>query len=201
MTESKIAHYLAMTHWHGKHLAMLRNCHAAGGHESDLLVINEKRRVIDIEIKVSVSDFKADAKKSKWRLYVSHHDAIIAGNAIETIKKVEVRARDGSMIKRKRSSYHLGLEHPQKVWKHYFCMPASIWDESLIEHLPSQSCGVMLIDEFEGRITGVRTIKQAKANPDFQALTNTEILNISRLMTLRMWSMIEKTYHTNQPDK
>lgn len=191
LTESKIAHYLAMTHWHGKHLAMLRNCHAAGGHESDLLVINEKRRVIDIEIKVSVSDFKADAKKSKWRDSISAYDAALRHDSIKTHHS-HTRTFRGQPIKENWYTYHVNLSHPNKVWKHYFCMPASIWDESLIEHLPSKACGVMLIDEFEGRITGVGTIRPAKANPDFKALTNSEILNISRLMTLRMWSMSEK---------
>lgn len=192
LSESKIAHHLAMVHWSGKHLAMIRNCHAAGGHESDLLIVNEKRRVIDIEIKISRADFKADAKKTKWRESLSTHDAAVTPGAITTRHEKPHTFR-GETVMRSWSSHHKPLIHPKNVWKHYFVMPADIWDDGLVEYLPSPASGVMLINHTDGHIWGsVETIRKAKANPDFQVLTNGHILNIARLCTIRMWNMAEK---------
>lgn len=192
ITESAIAHHLAMVHWSGRHLAMIRNCHAAAGHESDLLVVNEKRRVIDIEIKISRADFKADAKKTKWRESLSAHEAALTPGSIETDHEQAFSFR-GQKDLRRWKTYHVPLLYPKNVWKHYFCMPADIWDDDLIEYLPSPASGVMLVHHADGRIWGsVKTIRPAKANPDFKILTSDQILNIARLCTIRMWAMSEK---------
>jgi len=43
-----------------------RSVGSYGNHHPDILVVTNKRRLVEIEVKVSLSDFKADAKKRIW---------------------------------------------------------------------------------------------------------------------------------------
>lgn len=173
MTEKKIATYLAMHYFKGRHLVSVPNCHWAAGHEADLLLINKDLKAIDYEIKISRSDFKADAKKSKWQQ--------ITGSRWVGDNKFGQREYDT-----------VQLQHPKNIWKHYFVIPASVWCDSLIENMPSPLSGVLLVDEYEGRITGIRTLRRARANKEYVPLTNHQLIDVARLASLRMWSIMEK---------
>lgn len=75
MTEKEMLNAL------GKHLFLKHVCipnilmwGRGGGYEADMIYFNYDKRVItEIEVKVSIADFRADAKK---RLYHSHHHIV-----------------------------------------------------------------------------------------------------------------------------
>ena len=48
-----------------RRLVVVDNC-IWTGHECDLLCVTTDLRIVDVEIKISRSDLKADAKKDKW---------------------------------------------------------------------------------------------------------------------------------------
>jgi hypothetical protein len=49
----------------GKHLVMVPNCYYPGS-ECDLLVVRPDLRLMEVEVKISRGDLKADAGKDKW---------------------------------------------------------------------------------------------------------------------------------------
>ena len=153
-----------------KYLCMVPNCGWTGS-ECDILVVTEKLKIIDVEIKISRSDFKADAKKDKW---------------------VEGWSADSGI---RWQDYHgdarLRRQWPRKVWKHYYCIPESIWDDSLLEFRGSQASGVILI---YGEPASPRLRLHRSATPDrsAQAITPESAMHIARLASLRMWDAYRK---------
>ncbi len=128
------------------------------GNECDLLAVTNCLRIIDIEIKISRSDFKADAKKEKWW----HRNLSIPG-------------------------VPPFLEWPRRVWKHYFAMPEEIWDDSLLGFAPSEASGILLISRTNtGRFCMVCK-RRAKPRRDAYKLTPEDCVAIARLANLRMW--------------
>lgn len=96
--------------------AVIPNCYWPGD-ECDLLVVDDQRRLLDVEIKISRADFKADAAKSKWWDRVRWNRPDVGGPR----------------------------EWPRRVARHYFAMPADIWKDDLVKSLPSQACGIILV--------------------------------------------------------
>lgn len=154
-------------------LLMVDNC-GWTGHECDILAVTKDRRIIDIEVKISRQDFRADAKKDKWwhRRFVGWRD-----NKMNT----EASPR----------------EWPQKVWKHYYALPADIWREDLLAQMPSQASGVILLDAGKPPHPEIlaNVVKRAKPNPRAHVVTESECLGIARLANLRMW----EAYHKARP--
>lgn len=165
-TETKIAWALAIQHFNARHLVIVPNCRWTG-HEADLLVVTKGLNLIDIEIKISRSDFKADAKKEKW-----WHKRYHYGN-------------EGP------PAPDFPRHHPPRVYKHYFAMPADIWNDSLVDSLPSPSCGVLLLEKSRGHIW-VRETRRAKENRKAPKLTPQQAIDIARLASLRMWDALLK---------
>lgn len=64
-SESLIVEKIARFHFNCKHLMIIPRCKWTG-HECDILCVTKSLKIIDFEIKISRSDFFADAKKSKW---------------------------------------------------------------------------------------------------------------------------------------
>lgn len=64
-SESNIARALALQVFARKYLVMVPNCNWTG-YECDLLAVAPDLRIVDIEVKISRADLKADAKKDKW---------------------------------------------------------------------------------------------------------------------------------------
>lgn len=130
--------------------------------EIDMLVVPPCMRVIDVEIKVSRADLKADAKKAKW-----WRDPYLGG---------------------KRET---PLQWPTNAWKHYYALPAEIWKPELLAALPSPASGVLLVHDHDvvsrygwGRVSCAR---RAKPNRDAQPIRVAELRQIARLTSLRMW--------------
>ena len=133
------------------------------GSECDVLAVTSNLRVIDVEIKVSRSDLKADARKDKWWqqhpwAYCQERPAPVA------------------------------LQWPHRVWKHYFAVPAAIWTADLLDALPSPACGVVTLSEPEpsGHVY-VKCVRRALPNPAADRLTAEQVMAVARLANLRMW--------------
>jgi len=50
-----------------KLVAFERAVHSLGWYVPDILIVNNDRKLIEIEVKVTLADFKADAKKRIWK--------------------------------------------------------------------------------------------------------------------------------------
>jgi hypothetical protein len=145
-----------------KCLLLVDNCNWTG-HECDLLAIRTDLRIIDIEIKISRADFRNDKKKSKW-----WHSKGWGKNRVITHR-----------------------DWPPKVWKHYFAIPAEIWSDELIEDLPSEKCGIILLHESRWGTTA-RIHKRAVPSRSAEQISATDAIEIARLANLRMWNAYHK---------
>ncbi len=122
-SETGIANALAIQTFERNAIVMVPNC-IWTGYECDLLVVNRGLKIIDVEVKISRADLKKDSKKSKWW---RHYTSLGPGMGYEHHRPP------------------LPAEWPNKVWKHYYAVPAEIWDEKLLEFLPSPASGVIAL--------------------------------------------------------
>lgn len=153
------------------------NCTWAGN-ETDMLIIEPNLRLIDVEIKVSRADLKADAKKDKW------------------------------WHSRPWSKRHLPREPrawPAKVWKHYYAFPRELWTDDLAQHLPAAS-GILLVYALKAEHIrdrgglgkyGVGQLhctvqRRAKPNKDAKPINANDAVDLARLCSLRMWAVIRE---------
>jgi hypothetical protein len=131
------------------------------GYEADLLIVEPKLRLIDVEIKISRADLKADFAKDKW---------IQSGYPYGT--PYELRPR---------------TEWPRQVWKHYYAVPEDIWNDDLLPCLGSSKSGVLLLRERKG-VVNIRCHRRTTPNRDARKLTPAEVLDVARLASLRLWN-------------
>lgn len=150
-----------------KCILLVDNCQWTG-HECDVLGVTMDLRVIDIEVKISRADLKADAKKDKW--WHRRRNWHFEGRG----------ALHGA------PSPDLQREWPPKVWKHYYALPAELWKDVLFDSLPSPRSGVLLVSERYGMLH-VRVERRAQPNRDARQLTAAEAIDVARLANLRMW--------------
>lgn len=153
-TEASMARAIVRNLFHNAVLAV--PCCGWTGHEADLLVVTKDLRLIDVEIKISRSDLKADLGKDKWWKY------------------------------RPWSRRHLPAERrewPDKVWKHYYVMPAAVWTSALTADIPATS-GVLLADD-NGRL---EVFRRATPCRDAKPIGAADAVDIARLASLRMWA-------------
>jgi len=162
-TERSIASYLARVIFERKHLVLVPNCSWPGS-ECDLLAVTPNLRIIDVEIKISRADLKADAKKEKW---------------------FEYDASSFSVWPRPKTR----VQYPKRVWKHYYCLPRAIWKPELYGCLNAVS-GLLLIED---RSDGIRITVERRAKPDTKAdkISAEDAIDIARLASLRMWDAYE----------
>jgi hypothetical protein len=154
-----------------KCVVLVDNCNWTG-RECDVLAVTTDLRIIDVEVKISRSDLKADAKKDKWWHCLSYSEALERGIDIRTWNPWDHRTP---------------LEWPVKVWKHYYAMPADIWKPELRECLPSKASGILLLHgKKNGRIV-VTCERKSTPNKDAARLTPAQAIDIARLANLRMW--------------
>lgn len=156
-SEWRIARALARQTFESRHLVLVPNCNWPGN-ETDLLVVTCDLRIIDVEVKISRADLKADAKKDKW---FHSWDYRLDG---------ERRAR----------------EWPSRCWKHYYCLPREIWEDALLAALPSPRSGVLLMHEHGGKLA-ITCRRRATPNRDAKKISAEDAVDIARLASLRMW--------------
>lgn len=160
-SETSIARALARQTFGRQHLVVVPNC-TWTGHECDLLVVTANLRIIDVEIKISRADLKADAKKDKWWHRVTWRQSEAGVQA--TLR-----------------------EWPRKVWKHYYCVPEEVWAPELLACLPSPASGVILMREQTGRELAVTVERRATPCRDAETISPESAIDIARLASLRMW--------------
>jgi len=135
------------------------------GHEADLLVVSKDCRLIDVEMKISRSDFKADAKKDKWW-------------------------RERPWSRSRRPSEPSPREWPPKIWKHYYLIPTEVWTPELAAFVPAAS-GILLASGSPGRAS-IASWRRSKPNRDAEKLLPHEVIDIARLAGLRLWDALER---------
>lgn len=179
-TEHNIARAIALQTLARKCTVLVDNCNWTG-HECDVLAVTNDLRIIDVEVKISRADLKADAKKSKW------WDTKFAGYG----PLQERFNASGRLISQWQERLYdkTAKVHPRKVWKHYYAMPAEIWKPELLECLPSTASGVLLLREQRNSTTpiAVRVERRATPNKEAHRLKPEEVMDIARLANLRMW--------------
>lgn len=161
-TERSVAGVLARNSFDNA-LCVLPNAGwAAWTGEVDLLVVPPCLRCIDVEIKVTRGDLRADAKKEKW-----WRDPHLGGRRAEP------------------------LQWPANAWKHYYALPAEIWTPELLTSMASPASGVLLVHDVEdvgryrwGRVSSAR---RAKPNRDAKPIGMPSLRQLARLASLRMW--------------
>jgi hypothetical protein len=170
-TESSIARTLVVQFFKRKHLVVVPNCNWTG-HECDLLCVTNDLRIIDVEIKISRGDLRADAKKEKWW----HRPNNWAFTHYE-----------GRGAKHGPPAPDVKLSWPPKIWKHYYAMPAEIWTDDLKESMASDKSGVLLLRKNREGQPAVRVVRPAKPIRDAEKIGADMAINIARLASLRMW--------------
>lgn len=158
--ELAIAAALALGYFDGC-LCSLDNCQFTG-YESDLLVVDKRLRVTDVEIKCSRADLRKDWRKAKW--FVDNNF--------------------------KRNADPTQPNHwPARVWRHYYAVPEEIWHDDLAKSI-SPASGVLLVTATapDPRRWRVMRWRQATPRKDFVSLTAEQIRDIARLQTFRLWA-------------
>lgn len=176
-TETNIARALALQVFDRKYLVMVPNCNWTG-YECDLLAVTPDLRIVDVEVKISRSDLKADAKKEKWW----HREFKGYGPEQE-------RLHAGRLVARWRDPIYdtTARQHPPKIWKHYYALPLDIWKRDLLDSLPSKASGVILLRQHEGQIHA-SIERRATPNREAKAIEAAHAIDLARLASLRMWN-------------
>lgn len=172
-SEHTIARAIALQTLARKCVVLVDNCNWTG-HECDVLGVTTDLRIIDVEVKISRADLKADAKKDKWwqRPVIGYQE------------------RETRWGKFREPVYGaIPQLHPRKVWKHYYALPAAIWKPELLDCLPSKASGVILMREQRNSVTPVvaDVVRRATPAKDATRLTPEQVMDIARLANLRMW--------------
>lgn len=132
------------------------------GSECDLLVVTTNLRAIDVEVKISRADLKADRKKDKW---------------------FDTQGWDLAT----RSWRKTPRDWPQNVWKHYYVVAAPIWRDELLDHCQPKS-GVITVElNPDGHLRHINVKRRCTANRADTPLKPEVVVDIARLASLRMW--------------
>lgn len=159
-----------------KHIVLLPNTYYTG-YEADVLLVRADLRLVDIEIKVSRSDFKADQHKDKWWKYGPYVDRT------DGSKDSYGRLRQEPTKTRR--------EWPIRVWKHYYALPREIWRDGLEAEISPKS-GILLFTQ--GEDIGDRPVvhmsvhRQAKPRKDAKPIDAGEAIEVAKLCNARMWA-------------
>ena len=191
-TEGLIARAISLQTLARKCVVLVDNCNWTG-HECDVLAVTTDLRIIDVEVKISRADFKADAKKDKW-----WHRRFLGWTS-----DVEYHDERGRLLRvtRDRIESMQLRDWPPKVWKHYYALPEEIWTPDLADAMPSTTSGVLLLRQ--GRSFGtlkepqlvVKCIRRACPNKHASRLQPEQVMDIARLANLRMWEAYNQRDH------
>jgi hypothetical protein len=158
-TEHEIQVAIATQLFRRKYL-VVPNC-GWTGHECDLLVIDKSLRIIDVEVKISRADLKQDNKKQKW---------------------YETRPWSKRHLPEQRRQW------PDKVWKHYYVIPADIWQDSLYKSINASSGVVLVRRQKANNKLAIELIRMAKPDRQAKQLSPADAVDIARLVSLRYWN-------------
>lgn len=169
-TAREVARTLYLHAFNGKHLVWVPNCYYPGS-ECDILVVRNDLRMMDVEIKISRSDLKADAGKDKWIESWEQH----AGQPwIPFALRPPPAPRT----------------HPKRIWKHYYAMPEEVWKDDLAECVQPAS-GIIFVHQ-GGPRPYCHIHRQAKPNKAAEKIDSQELCEIARLATERMYRAFDE---------
>lgn len=133
------------SHFSNNSRYMVSNVYAFDHHykETDFLVVKENGYTLDLEIKVSFSDFKADFKKDKHN---------ILKNGFVVAERDYARKEDGVLTWYKKGE-HIPVFIPNKF---YFCVPHTLLDK--VKDLIPDYAGLFYLTE----LGYIRKYKEAK---------------------------------------
>jgi len=140
------------------------------GAECDVLAVTRNLRIIDVEIKISRADLKADAHKEKW--WDRGMGSFQGGKWVRPDPVARL--------------------WPRSIWKHYYAMPEEIWKDDLLTVIPSPSSGVILLKPGHQLPALARVLRRAKPNANAKPIGAEAVLDIARLANLRMWDAYEQ---------
>lgn len=188
-SEHSIARAIALQTLARKCVVLVDNCNWTG-YECDVLAVTTDLRIIDVEVKISRADLKADAKKDKWW----------SRNFLGYGPREEKRDADGLLIYAHQPSLYDNKprQWPVKVWKHYYALPAEIWKPELLACLPSPASGVLLLrpgQNPDSMPVVVSCERRATPNKDAIRLKPENVIDIARLANLRMWESYHQARH------
>lgn len=157
-----------------KHVVLLPNTYYTG-YEADLLLVRADLRLVDIEIKVSRADFRADQHKDKWWKYGPYAQGYWSnpgGPDDHWVRPAPTKER---------------REWPIRVWKHYYALPREIWTPEL-ETVVSPKSGILLFHEYgdPARIV-MKVQRQAKPRKEAKPIDAGEAIEVAKLCNTRMW--------------
>lgn len=162
-TEAAIAQALVRSIFNAAVLAV--PCCSWPGSECDLLVVEKRLRIIDVEIKISRADLKQDAAKQKW-----WHTRPWSRNKLAPLPR----------------------QWPDKVWKHYYVLPASIWTDDLYASIGPASGVIVISQGVSPSKPYLRVLRSAKPCRDAKPISAADAIDIARLAGLRMWAALAK---------
>jgi hypothetical protein len=141
------------------------------GYEADLLVVTKNLRALDVEVKISRTDLRADREKGKWR-----------SSGMERI--------DGRYV----FTEPRPLEWPRSIFRHYYAIAAPVWRDELLADIQPAS-GVLTVELWETSPANMRAgvcridvKRRAKSNPAAEPLELSQVVDIARLASLRYWT-------------
>lgn len=111
--------------------------------ETDFLVVKESGYILDLEIKVSLSDFKADFKKKKHEI-LQNGFIVSEGSKARKEKDILVWYKKGDTIL---------IDRPNRF---YFCVPETLLEK--VKNLLPDYAGLFYVTEFGA----VKKYKEAK---------------------------------------
>lgn len=164
-TAREICRQLYIQAFRGKHLIICPNTYWPGS-ETDLLIVRNDLRLMEVEIKISRSDLKADKHKDKWFDQWTWRSG-------QPWLPHELRPAPTPRT------------HPRRIWKHYYCMPEAVWKEGLEEDIPPTS-GIILMRDHRYAV-GCWLHRQAKPAKNPDRIAPEELADIARMQSHKMW--------------
>lgn len=180
-TAREICRQLYIQAFHGKHLVICPNTYWPGN-ETDLFVVRNDLRLMEVEIKISRSDLKADKHKDKWFEHWRYEPG-----------KPWLPPSERPRIPR---------THPLRIWKHYYCMPESVWKEGLESEVQPTS-GIILMRDNRDR-PGCWLHRQAKPAKQCDRISPEELADIARMQSHKMWeafSEVDRAKRQREADR
>jgi hypothetical protein len=171
-TEREIGQQVHNHVFRGRHLVCVPNC-LWTGFEADLLVVRRDLRLVDVEIKVSRQDLRADAAKDKWFDFPDWQQT-------------------WGMTREQREAAKTPRTHPVKIWKHYYAMPRAIFTPELEAAINPHS-GILLVsdpprdDYHHPDRPRVYCHRHGKPSRDAQPISMDDLCHIAILQSHRMW--------------
>lgn len=162
-SEREIARNLYWNTFKGKHVVVVPNCHFPGS-ECDLMIVRNDMRLMEVEIKISRADLKADQHKDKW------------------LKEWNYQTQGWPAAPRNQRER---VEYPAKIWKHYYAIPKEIWADDLLAEISPKSGVILLKDNTYTPWLSIK--RQAKPNPAATPISSSDLVRIAHSMSARMW--------------